>query len=821
MKHVLEKSAMSVTIGTQHIEKLNYDTNYESWKIQIKSILVCNELWKYTSGDEISTPENRAVWTSKDEKALALILLSISKNQLNHVKKVTTSHAAWEKLKSIYESRGPVRKSVLYKQLYRMKEEQEQSMMDYVSSFVDKIEHLEDAGIKLPDELASIILLNSLPPEYENFCVAMESRDHIPTIDFLKTKLIEEEVRRIDQNDSKGYNSENNALTANNKGSNKNAKDAHTKSYKFTGKCYKCNKIGHKSADCRSKSKRHAGNNTQDAMFACAQYAGSQKSTQWCLDSGATSHMCHNKGKFQGLDADNKCDIYTATEDSVKSRGTGNVEMKVKLRNSKVNNINLKDTILVPQFKNNLLSVSRMTDNGYTVTFKRNCAFVNRQDGTTALIAKRQGQLYVVDEAEQPKVLITHEAEKDSFLRWHQRFGHLNPGDLKRLKSHDMVKGLNIKGNPMEFDCEICDKCKIHRLPYKSSTTREKEVLGLVHSDICGPMTTPSLGGARYLVTFIDDKSRYIEVAMLKKRSDVLAAFKAYKKRVEKETGHQIKRIRTDNGKEYLSKEFNDFLEDEGIKRQLSVEYCPQQNGVAERANRTLVEMARCMMSQSGVPNSLWAEAINTAAYIRNRCPTKALANSTPIEVWSTEKPYVGFMRIFGSKVVALEKKPSRGKFEPKGKEYILVGYSQESKAYRLWNPGTKTIVKRRDVRFVEDLKEKMNDTEEDEDFTALLNPDWHESKKSQKAEPEESIITGKINDNTNSEQDLDDDTEETEQVQMDTPKTSKRGPGRPKLLKTGKRGRPRKIHHEITYKEETSDKENSEDIEKRTDRQE
>lgn len=96
---------MSVTIGTQNIEKLN-DTNYESWKIQIKSILVCNELWKYTSGAEIRTTENSDVWISKDEKALALILLSTSKNQLNHIKKAATSHEAWEKLKNTYESKG-------------------------------------------------------------------------------------------------------------------------------------------------------------------------------------------------------------------------------------------------------------------------------------------------------------------------------------------------------------------------------------------------------------------------------------------------------------------------------------------------------------------------------------------------------------------------------------------------------------------------------------------------------------------------------------------------------------------------------------------
>lgn len=237
-------------------------------------------------------------------------------------------------------------------------------------------------------------------------------------------------------------------------------------------------------------------------------------------------------------------------------------------------------------------------------------------------------------------------------------------------------------------------------------------------------MNVLTLAGAKYFVTFIDNKSRYIEVTM-KKRLDIMTAFKAYKRHIEKETGYQIKKIRIDNGRKYLSKEFNEFLEEEGIKRQLSIEYCPQQNRVAERANRTLMEMARCMLLQSGVPESLWVEAIN-AAYIHNRCPTKSLENSTPMEVWSNEKPYVGFMRIFGSKVVALEKKPSRGKFKPKGEKYTLVGYSQESKAYRLWKPGTRTVLKRRDVWFVEDLEANINNLEEN--FEIMTDLDGQES---------------------------------------------------------------------------------------------
>lgn len=133
-------------------------------------------------------------------------------------------------------------------------------------------------------------------------------------------------------------------------------------------------------------------------------------------------------------------------------------------------------------------------------------------------------------------------------------------------------------------------------------------------------------------MTFIDSCTGYTETTMLKNRSDVLEAFKNYKLKVEKQTGQRIKKLRTDNGREYLSNDFKNFLKSEGILHQLSVEYTPQQNGVAERKNRTLVEMARCILLQGNLPESLWAEAINAATYIRNRCATKTLNGKTPFK---------------------------------------------------------------------------------------------------------------------------------------------------------------------------------------------
>lgn len=129
---------------------------------------------------------------------------------------------------------------------------------------------------------------------------------------------------------------------------------------------------------------------------------------------------------------------------------------------------------------------------------------------------------------------------------------------------------------------------------------------------------------------------------------------------------------------------------------------------MAERANRTLIEMSRCLLLQANLPKSLWAETVNTAAFIRNRCPSKSLNEQTPFELWYQEKPFVGFMKIIGSKAIVLEKGKRQGKFEPKGKEYTLVAYSNESKAYRLWQPGTKRIIKSRDVRFIENVNNQM-----------------------------------------------------------------------------------------------------------------
>lgn len=820
---------MSVVNSLQNIDKLNNE-NYESWKLQMRSILVCSDLWNQVNGNELKTETNATEWDKKDQKALAMIILNITQGQLNHVKNAETSNKAWNELKSIHESKGPVRKATLYKQLYRMKKTQDNSMTNYLNEFSSKTEQLKEAGIEIPDDLLSIMLLGSLPEEYENFAVAIESRDDIPSVSSLKIKLIEEEARQKERDgrfELDNVSSCNEALYTRNKQSNTKRFTQNTnrnypqQEQSFNGKCYTCGKFGHRSSDCYINKRKEEPFPNANAMTAIACNVENTQSNIWCLDSAATRHMCNQKHKFAYLNENETTRVYTASDTYMNSQGVGEVNMDVNLNDKQSSKIILKNVIYIKELRNNLISVSQATKNGYKVIFDKDNAYIQKKDGTTVLRAEARNNLYVVSERSD-SVFQTSEDSK-IVERWHQRFGHLNVNDLKKLHTNNMVKGLQLNNKNTNFDCVICAKSKIHQLPYRISEHKEKERLGLVHSDICGPFEVQSLGGARYFATFIDDNSRYIETVMLRQRSDILIAFKNYKKRIEKQTGCVIKRLRTDNGKEYVSNEFKRLLEEEGISRQLTVEYTPQQNGVAERANRTLVEMARCMMLEAKLPKSLWAEMINTATYLRNRCPTKLLDNKTPHEIWFGEKPYIGFLRIIGSKVIALNKRNNRKKFDPKGIEYRLVGYSQESKAYRLWRPGTKTIIKARDVKFFEEMQNN-------EDINYQLNFEQEQTENNEENKNLPYVKTVKEDSKDNDPQDPSSEqeismknTEDTKEI-FDTENSTepnsenfytdeyrnienKRGRGRPKILRTGQRGKPKKIYVEKKT-EETSQSE-------------
>ena len=211
--------------------------------------------------------------------------------------------------------------------------------------------------------------------------------------------------------------------------------------------------------------------------------------------------------------------------------------------------------------------------------------------------------------------------------------------------------------------------------------------MGLVHSDVCGKLNEKSLGGAEYFLTFIDDKSRYVWVYFLQHKSQVFEKFCEWKAMVEKATGKKLKAIRTDNGGEFTSNEFEVYLRAEGVRHELIIPKNPQQNGVAEHMNRTLVETVRSMLCHANLPHNFWAEALSTATYLRNRSPTKAETEMTPYEAWTGEKPRVDHLRIFGCQAFVHIPKDERKKLDSKSRKCILMGYGTTTKGYRLYDP--------------------------------------------------------------------------------------------------------------------------------------
>nr|KYP63308.1 Retrovirus-related Pol polyprotein from transposon TNT 1-94 [Cajanus cajan] len=242
---------------------------------------------------------------------------------------------------------------------------------------------------------------------------------------------------------------------------------------------------------------------------------------------------------------------------------------------------------------------------------------------------------------------------------------------------------------------------KASRLKFSTSTHSSGGVLDYVHSDLWGPSRTESHGGARYFLSIVDDFSRKVWVYFLKQKNEVFDRFKEWKVLVETQIGRNLKKLRTDNGLEFCDEKFSKFCRENGVARHKTVRGTPQKNGLVERFNRTILERVRCMLNHAGLPKSFWAEAVSSAVYCINRCPSTALEFKTPQEVWSGRKVDYSELRVFGCIAYAHIK---QDKLEPRALKFIFIGYPEGVKGYRLWclEPGYKKCLISRDVVFNE-----------------------------------------------------------------------------------------------------------------------
>jgi hypothetical protein len=217
-------------------------------------------------------------------------------------------------------------------------------------------------------------------------------------------------------------------------------------------------------------------------------------------------------------------------------------------------------------------------------------------------------------------------------------------------------------------------------------------------------MSQNSLGGHRYFMTFTDDLTRKTEVVFLREKSQAFEHYREYEALVTNQSGKRIRALRSDNGGEYIDGNFKKYLASKGTENQFTAPYSPHQNGVAERKNRTLVEMARCILQDAGLSHAFWAEAVAFANYVCNRLPTSAVSDVTPEEAWSGVKPSLADLKIFGCRAFVHVPSHLRSKLDAKARVGMYLGPAQNSPAFRVLDLATRRVLTSRDVTFDETL---------------------------------------------------------------------------------------------------------------------
>ncbi|KAI3707271.1 hypothetical protein L6452_25630 [Arctium lappa] len=415
----------------------------------------------------------------------------------------------------------------------------------------------------------------------------------------------------------------------------------------------------------------------------------------WHVDSGCSRHMTGNMSCLQDFKHINGGHV--AFGDNLtggKISGKGNVT-KGKMT--------FEDVYYVDQLKYNLLSVSQVCDKQHSILFTNTeCmilapGFKVVDDSMILLRTPRKDNVYYLDmdnvDSDSSLNCLVSKASVDESSLWHRRMCHMNFKTMNKLVKNNLVRGLPSKVFSCDDHCVACLKGKQHKTSHKTKEINSiSSCLQLLHMDLFGPTNVMSIGKKSYCLVIVDDYSRFTWVYFLRTKDETSGLIKSFILRIENQTNQKVKVIRSDNGTEFKNLDLNTFCEEKCIERQYSVPRTPQQNGVAERRNRTLIEAARSLLDDSKLSITFWAEAVNTACYVQNRVLVVKPKNKTPYELLNKRKPFIGFFKPFGCPCTILNTKSHLGKFDSKADDGFLVGYSSQSKAYRVFNSSSRII---------------------------------------------------------------------------------------------------------------------------------
>ena len=691
--------------------------DYLVWKYAILTILNKEGLTALVDGKAIqpTLTENSGAeefrllhrWNDCNGVVQAFLVNSVGKAQVALLTQCKTAKEVWDRLESLYHQKSSIVRARLEDELQTLKWRRNTPLETFIQE-IDKLsEKLEACGLQISDDRKTMILLRGLPERYETSRLILFQAGEKP---YLQTcEDLRAHVGLTSPEENKAYlgvnegpsgqtpqnppkmpyrqKQQNLSKTPNQCSFCKRLHHTVDKCFakkKFDNVCGICRQRGHYPSECKGGPQRgRPGGHQPEPPTAWVVTAGQEDSTllstsnsqEWIVDSGATKHMCTRPELIQNTRPGEVLNsVFLGNSSKLEVISKGEVPLTLALPGSNTHSVILHEVLGVPGLSKNLLSVSQCIKSGCSVLFQggpNTAKFIKgevRIMGEVIGEAEERGGLWVlktsqIEEQTMQQVNMVHTQPSKAMKeaeRWHRRFGHLGIDGLKKLSSQQMVEGLSpIPPEVTHFECEACKGGKQSRKPFPAPLTPSKSLgaLDLIHSDLIGPITPSSMGGCKYILTFLDDFSNYAWVYPMASKDGTFSAFLNWKASAERQLGRKVKTFRSDNGGEFVNNSFKTLFSTEGIRHETSIPYTPQQNGKAERWNRTLMEMVRSMLLGAGseVPKSLWGEAVMAATYTRNRCHSRSIPEpKTPCEMLFGLKPDVSHLKPWGC--IVLEK---------------------------------------------------------------------------------------------------------------------------------------------------------------------
>ncbi|KAF2892764.1 hypothetical protein ILUMI_13408 [Ignelater luminosus] len=490
----------------------------------------------------------------------------------------------------------------------------------YFDDFEKAVNELKQAGAAVTEQEKLNYMLKPLPQNYSHIgdlidVLPMKER----TVEYLKSKI---KLKSMEEKSNNVSNDKSNVFQA-------EAKSSSDKNYT----CFGCGKPGHLKRDCRSGSNRGRGRGgrgnfqntnreSQGSSFntiitnnisASQDHKPRNGQIEWLLDSGCTDHIINNDKYFD------RCEILQKP-------------IKVKIGDGST------------------LEATKVDERLYKM------------------------RSYINEEKSQAYMCKNNMTLKEKL---HRTLGHINFNNLEKMCKNEVLDGLPKEIESEYLKCATCIENKMHNLPFHNNRRRAEDILEIVHTDLNGPHQTTGYEGEKYFLTFIDDYSKLTKVYCIQTKTEVFDCLVQYVNKIQNLTGKMIKELRCDNGKEYINSRVFQFAKEKGIIIKPCPPYVHELNGTAERYNRSLMDMGRCLLSEAKIHQRFWPEIIKAAAYLKNRTLTNTIEQKTPYEIFFKQKPSVKNLRMYGSKVfVRIPEKKRRSKWDKKAEIGILLGYT-------------------------------------------------------------------------------------------------------------------------------------------------